>query len=275
MITGQQMSDAGDGKHGVQSLEIGMTILRAMVKGHRSMMLKDIAAAAGMTAPKVHRYLVSLVRAGLVEQDPLTSRYDLGPFALRMGLVAIDRMDRLRFGLAAIAELRDRVNETTALAIWGDMGPVIVRWERPRRPVTVNVMTGVPLRLLNSAAGRAFAAWLPKARTSAMIAQELKTLKLPERLRTRAGVDALLASIRAAGIAAISDGYFAAGVEAMAAPVFNFKDEVTMALVVVGVKDTIDLSPHGALAADLRAAAHTLSERLGSSLPGPDPAPAV
>lgn len=269
------MSDAGDGKHGVQSLEIGMTILRAMVKGHRSMMLKDIAAAAGMTAPKVHRYLVSLVRAGLVEQDPLTSRYDLGPFALRMGLVAIDRMDRLRFGLAAIAELRDRVNETTALAIWGDMGPVIVRWERPRRPVTVNVMTGVPLRLLNSAAGRAFAAWLPKARTNAMIAQELKTLKLPEGLHTRAGVDALLASIRAAGIAAISDGYFAAGVEAMAAPVFNFKDEVTMALVVVGVRDTIDLSPHGTLAADLRAAAHTLSERLGSSLPVPTPEPAV
>ncbi len=264
------MADLSDGKHGVQSLEIGMTILRAMVKGYRSMMLKDIAAAADMPAPKVHRYLVSLVRAGLVEQDPLTSRYDLGPFALRMGLVAIDRLDRLRFGLTAIAELRDRINETTALAIWGEMGPVIVRWERPRRPVTVNVVTGVPLRLLNTAAGRVFAAWQPKAKVNHMIAEELKTLKLPEGLRTRAAVDAMLATIRDTGIAAISVGYFASGVEAMAAPVFNFKDEITMAMVVVGVKDTIDLSPTGALAGDLRAAAHELSERLGSSLPPPD-----
>ena len=136
------MSEELEGKHGVQSLEVGMGILKAMVFGKRSMMLKDIAAAADMPPSKAHRYLVSLIRSGLVEQDPLTSRYNLGPFALNIGLVAIDRLDRIRLGLAAISELRDEINETTALAVWGDNGPVIVRWERPRRPITVNVVTG-------------------------------------------------------------------------------------------------------------------------------------
>lgn len=75
-----------DGKHGVQSLEVGMSILRAMATGRRSMMLKEIAEAAGMPPSKAHRYLVSLIRSGLVEQDRLTSRYDLGPFALNLGL---------------------------------------------------------------------------------------------------------------------------------------------------------------------------------------------
>jgi DNA-binding IclR family transcriptional regulator len=89
----------GDSKNGVQSLEIGMTILQAISSGHRSMMLKDIAAAADMPASKVHRYVVSLVRSGLVEQDPMTSRYDLGPFALSLGLVAVDRLDRVKLGL--------------------------------------------------------------------------------------------------------------------------------------------------------------------------------
>ena len=84
------MNDEVDGKHGVQSLEIGMGILRAMVNGQRSMMLKEIAAGADMPASKAHRYLVSLIRAGLVEQDPASSRYDLGPFALNIGLVALD-----------------------------------------------------------------------------------------------------------------------------------------------------------------------------------------
>jgi DNA-binding IclR family transcriptional regulator len=118
-----------EGKHGVQSLEIGMGILRAMVSGQRSMMLKDIAAAADMPASKAHRYLVSLIRAGLVEQDSMTSRYNLGPFALNIGLVAIDRLDRIRLGLTAIAELRDTINETTALAVWGETGPIVIRWE--------------------------------------------------------------------------------------------------------------------------------------------------
>lgn len=259
------MSDDLEGKHGVQSLEIGMSILRVMVKGQRAMMLKDIAAAAGMAPSKAHRYLVSLIRAGLVEQDPLTSRYDLGPFALNIGLAAIDRIDRIRLGLNAIAELRDRINETTALGVWGERGPVIVRWERPRRPITVNVVTGTQLHLLNTAAGRVFAAWLPKARVAPLIADELKTLRLPQKLRSKSAVEALLADIREKGFAAIDEGYFAEGVEAVAAPVFNFKGEVSMALVVVGVRGTTDMAPEGRVVVELKRAASLLSERLGCS----------
>ena len=47
------------------------------------MMLRDIAQQADMPPAKAHRYLVSLIRAGLVMQDPASSHYDLGPFALK------------------------------------------------------------------------------------------------------------------------------------------------------------------------------------------------
>lgn len=63
------------GQHGVQSLEIGISILRAITQGHRSMMLKDIALSAEMPVDKVHQYMVSLVRSGLVYQVPMTSLY--------------------------------------------------------------------------------------------------------------------------------------------------------------------------------------------------------
>lgn len=254
---------AGEGKHGVQSLEIGMGILRAMVNGQRSMMLKDIAAAAEMPASKAHRYLVSLIRAGLVEQDPMTSRYDLGPFALNIGLVAIDRLDRIRLGLAAIAELRDHINETTALAVWGDGGPVIVRWERPRRPITVNVVTGTALDPLTSASGRAFAAWLPKDSCNRLIDRYLKAGKLAPDMQTRADVEAVLARVRAEGYASVSGYHLIAGVEAVAAPVFNFKNEISMAILVVGVAGMFDMSPQGPVVGPMKAAAEDLSRRLG------------
>ena len=80
------MSDEKESKHGVQSLEVGAGVLRAVVNGHRAMMLKEIAAAADIPPSKAHRYLVSLIRSGLIEQDPATSRYSLGPFALNIGL---------------------------------------------------------------------------------------------------------------------------------------------------------------------------------------------
>ena len=262
------MSDDMDGKHGVQSLEIGMGILGAMVNGQRAMMLKDIAAAADMPASKAHRYLVSLIRAGLVEQDPLTSRYDLGPFALNIGLVAIDRLDRVRLGLTAIAQLRDQINETTALAVWSDNGPVIVRWERPRRPITVNVVTGVSVELLNSASGLVFSAWLPERRTSALIQAELARQPADAPMQTMADVQQRLAEIREKGIVAIGEHYFAGGVQALGAPVFNFRNEITMALVVVGIAGMSDLGEHSAAMQALQQAARTLSTRLGSTLYG-------
>ena len=260
------MSDELEGKQGVQSLEVGMAILRAMATGKRSMMLKDIAAAADMPPSKAHRYLVSLIRTGLVEQDPLTSRYDLGPFALNLGLVALDRVDRIRLGLATITELRDQTNETTALAVWGETGPVVVRWERPRRPITVNVVTGTQLSLLSSAAGRVFAAWLPERQTESLLRQELASGRVPAGVTTQAQARELLAAVREHGVAVISRDYFARGVEAAAAPVFNFKNEITMAIALVGVEGAMDLGAQSPALAALRHAAQDLSVRLGATV---------
>lgn len=263
------MSEELEGKQGVQSLEVGMSILRAMATGKRSMMLKDIANATDMPPSKVHRYLVSLIRSGLVEQDHLTSRYDLGPFALNLGLVALDRIDRIRLGLTAITELRDAANETVSLAVWSESGPVVVRWERPRRPVTVNVVTGTHLSLLSSAAGRVFAAWLPERQTEALLARELESGKGPSGITTLAQARAMLADVKAQGLAIVSLGYFARGVEAAAAPVFNFRNEITMAISLVGVEGAMDLGPDSPTLAELRRASHALSLRLGASAEAP------
>ncbi len=82
-----------------------------------------------------------------------------------------------------IGELRDLTNETVALAVWNDGGPVIVRWERPRRPITVNVLTGTSLSLLSSAAGRVFAAWLPEQQTEALLRAEIESGRVRARHR--------------------------------------------------------------------------------------------
>ncbi len=255
-----------EGKNGVQSLEIGMTILRAISSGHRAMMLKDIAAAADMPASKVHRYIVSLVRSGLVEQDPMSSRYNLGPFALNLGLVAVDRLDRVKLGLAAIDQLRDEINQTTALAVWSEHGPVIIRSVRPYRPITVNVVTGTALNLLTSASGRVFAAWLPSATTQSQLSRELLNPALPDALKTASGLADMLARVRQEGVSIVADYHLVPGVAAAAAPVFNFKSEITLSLLAIGVKGMIDLSLDGPVVLRLKHSARELSQRLGHSL---------
>ena len=72
---------------GIQSVEVGFALLEGLTRSRGPLMLKDVAASAGMSAAKAHRYLVSFQRLGLVTQDPRTARYDLGPAALKLGKV--------------------------------------------------------------------------------------------------------------------------------------------------------------------------------------------
>ena len=62
-------------QQGIQSIEVGARLLRALAANGRSMMLRDLAQNAAMPAAKAHRYLVSFMRMGLVEQDANTGRY--------------------------------------------------------------------------------------------------------------------------------------------------------------------------------------------------------
>lgn len=255
--------DPLDHKQGVQSIELGMNLLRVMVNAKGSMMLKDIAAGARMAPSKAHRYLVSLSRAGLVEQDPLTSRYDLGSFALNIGLSAMDRLDWVQLGSNTVNQLRENLNETIALSVWSNSGATIVRWLTSNRPITINVLTGTALPTLASAMGRTFAAYLPKEKVTPFITAELAKLKREQ--KPLPVVEELLTDVRTHGLARVR-GDFVHGVDTLAVPVFDYQQRMVMALSVIGVHDTLDMAVDGATAQTLRQAAAALSGRLGANI---------
>lgn len=240
-----------------------MQVLQAIVNGHRAMALKDIAAAAGMTSSKTHRYLVSLVRSGMVEQDSHSSRYELGPFAMTIGLVAADRLDRIRLGLDAIGKLCAEIDEATALVAWGQDGPVVVRWERPRRPISISIATASALDMVRTAGGRIFGAYLPPVAYDHLITKALKSSLLPKDLRSRAAIATLFSQAREDGLARVEGGHLVHGVASMAAPVFNSKNEITLAIAVVGFQGMLDTRPEGPIAAALKSAANEVSKKLG------------
>jgi DNA-binding IclR family transcriptional regulator len=223
------MDDELKRSHGVQSLEIGIAVLKVLVESGSAMMLKEIAASADMPASKAHRYLVSLVRSGLVQQDSENSKYDLGPLAIPLGLAAVDRLDRVKLGLNTISGLRDLTNETTALSVWGEFGPVMVRWERPHRPITVNVVTGNTVSLLATSTGRLFAAWMPAEVIRPHLERELRLGRSTE-FKTIDQVESDLQEVRAKGYSFVRDSDYSSRVLGLAAPVFNFKNNITMAI---------------------------------------------
>jgi DNA-binding IclR family transcriptional regulator len=258
--------DHGGGQQGIQSIEVGAKLLDALVEHGAPMMLRDLAAAADMAPAKAHRYLVSLIRMGLAERLPESGQYDLGPFALRMGLASLSRLDTVRLATTELARLRDHIGETTALAVWGSYGATVVRWEEVQRPVTVNLRTGAVLPLLTSATGRVFAAYLPEAQTRALLARELVAAARNPRAtgpRNRRELDALLAAVRRRGMSRVN-GELIPGVAALSAPVFDHSHRLALVLTALGHAGHFDSRWTGPVANALRTAAARLSARLGA-----------
>jgi hypothetical protein len=76
-------------QQGSQPIEVGAQVLRALEAGRGPMALSEVARNCAMHPAKVHRDLVSLVRAGLAPQDARTGQYDLGPDARHLGVEAL------------------------------------------------------------------------------------------------------------------------------------------------------------------------------------------
>jgi DNA-binding IclR family transcriptional regulator len=249
-------------QQGIQSIEVGARILQALARASRPQMLRDLAAAAQMPAAKAHRYLVSFTRMGLVEQQAGTGLYDLGGFALDLGLAALARLEPVTVAGPALAELREETGETVALAVWANHGATIVRWLGADTPVSASLRVGAVMPLTRSATGGAFLAFLPRETTEPWVKKELADhARQGLTPITREDVDHLITQIRRRGFARTSE--FIPGISGVAAPVFDHTGGMTLALVALGYSKPFDAAAESISGAVMRKAA-LLSQRFGA-----------
>ena len=229
---------------GIQSVEVGFTLLDALARAAGPLMLRDLAASAGMSAAKAHRYLVSFQR---------------------LGLASLSRIDAVKLARERIAIWMLEIGHTMALAVWGNHGPTIVHWEESPRAVTVNLRLGDVMPLLTSATGRCFAAHAPVDAITPLLAEELALQGRRPHANTPDNQDAvqhMLAEVRARGLARAVDSLLPA-VSGFCAPVFDFDGHMVLGIIAMGSMAEFDSDWDGPIATTLRAAAHKLSVDLG------------
>ncbi len=259
---------------GVQSVGIAAQVLKALAAHGGVLPLKELAAATGMPRAKVHRYLASLRAAGLIAQDPESGRYQIGAAAVTIGLVGLGRLSPVRQLQEALPRLRERVNETVTAAIWGERGPTIVAIEESDHLVTMNIRVGTVLPLLTTAIGRLFLAHLPAAATQAMAAAERRRPPTSGSLPSDDELAGLISEIRARNLSR-AHGPLLPGVDALAAPVFDYRDKLIAVICVVGRAGAMNSNWDGPVVKSLTAAAGDLSRQLGHADDGrrPEAAP--
>lgn len=206
-----------------------MTVLEALEGGLGPMSLTNIAAACGMQPSKTHRYLVSLVRAGLIAQSPASGLYDMGPALRRLGAEALRRMDEVGLVSQHLPGLRDRTGHAVNLAVWGDYGPVVVRWEYGSYALPITVRVGATMSLLASSIGRVYLSYLPATLTEPVLltqSQDGGAHFGPDEIKS------IKSATRRDGYALTSGGVVP-GVSSLAAPVFGTGDSLPLVVAIV------------------------------------------
>lgn len=221
---------------GIQSIEIGMSVLDVFAGSSSAMSLKQVCQALGMAPSKVHRYLVSFVRSGMLTQFGANGLYDLGPGARRLGLTAMGRLDTFAVASKELFWLRDVTDQTVSLTIWGDAGPTLVRWETGSLPLLMSVRVGSVLPLGESAIGRMFLAHMPKMITQPVLKRQRQLAGLKGERPSLS--DEEIEEIRSAASIHLSSAMIA-GVDAVAAPVFDAAGSLSSVISL--------LAPHQAL----------------------------
>ena len=251
-------------QRGVQSLETGGAILRAMAQVGAPVKLRDLAEAVGVAPSQLHPYLVSLRTIRMVEQTE-TGLYALGPFALELGLVRLRGTDAYRETMRRLPVLAEDTGLMVAVTVWGLHGPVIVYVHEGPERIHANVRAGGMFTVTGTATGRLFAAYLPRDNTEPLVRHEL-----PDPAQ-QATYWAEVANTAAQGYTTTRDLPIP-GVSAVAAPVFDHTGGMQLAITVIGPTAQIDLAADGSTVRAARTFTDQLSTELGYG-PGAQPGP--
>jgi DNA-binding IclR family transcriptional regulator len=235
-------SSPGGRQQKVQAAEVGVGVLKHL----------------GMPASKVHRYLQALIASGFAEQDAVTHHYGLGREALYVGLAAIGHLDVLKIAAPHLASLRDVLNETCFLAVWGNKGPTVVYVEPSSGAVTLVTQIGSVLPLLGSSTGLVFNTFLNASETAGLRDQESARLNAAQ----RRDIEQHVQDIRSTGVHQIQ-GLLMAGVNAVSSPVFTIGNKLAGVITMVGSASVFTDAVQADAAQRLRATARSISARMG------------
>ena len=105
--------DRSDG--GVRSVQLALDVLETLAFSNEELGVTQLAQRLKLTKGSVHRHLLTLVERGYLVQNPITTRYALGPRSRLLAHYAPDA-DLIQLAAGPMRELRDQLGHSVVLS---------------------------------------------------------------------------------------------------------------------------------------------------------------
>ncbi len=249
-----------------QSLERGLAILACFTPERPVLGIADIADELGMSRSTTHRYVITLVALGYLEQGA-SRKYRLGLRVTDLGMSALNSTGLREHAHPYLEELRQRTSYTASLAVldgaeilYVDRAP---SYRRGQSKIDLNLHTGSRVPAYCTSMGKLLLANLPESEQRDLLASVKLTKRGPNTITSKKALREELDEVLDAGFA-VNDEELAAELYAIAASVRNESREVVAAVSLsahssmISLEELVDaLGPH------LVSTADRISARLG------------
>ncbi len=249
-----------------QSLERGLAILGCFTPERPVLGIADIADELGMSRSTTHRYVITLVALGYLEQGA-SRKYRLGLRVTDLGMSALNSTGLREHARPHLEDLRQRTSYTASIGVLDGTEVLYVErarsYRRGQNQVDLGLQAGSRLPAYCTAIGKLLLAYLPDSQQRDIVA-ETKTVKRgPNTITAKKALRAELEQEREDGFA-VEDEELAPGLYAIAAPVRNEGRDVVAAVSLVAPSSAISLEEMvDALGPHLVSTADRISARLG------------
>lgn len=157
----------------MQALERAMSITGLLSEAENGgMSISDLSKKSGLALGTMHRILKGMEKQRMVEQDPQTKLYRLGPVWLEYGLRLYDSMDYITKIRPELERLSREVKESVYLSQpSGHEAIVMERIDSDDNPIRINDPLGIRIPLHIGAANKAMLADMPPEEAAEIIGQ--------------------------------------------------------------------------------------------------------
>ena len=149
---------AADGDF-VQSLERGLSVIRAFDADHPKLSLSEVAATTGLSRAAARRFLHTLVHLGYVHNN--AGRFSLRPKTLELGYSYLSSLSLPEVAMPHLEELAEKVRESSSVSELDGEDVVYIARVPTKRIMRVTISVGTRFPAYATSMGRVLLAAQP------------------------------------------------------------------------------------------------------------------
>ncbi|MFZ4452754.1 IclR family transcriptional regulator [Salibacterium aidingense] len=246
----------------VKSIDRALTIVKLVSAKKDGFSVTELAAQMGLNKSSIFRIVSTLIDHGFIEQDPETKKYRLGYQYLELSSKLLDSIDVRKEAAPYLKQLEELTNEVIHLVIYSQKDAVYIEKLEGNETLRMHSQVGKRAPMHCTSAGKTILAFLPEEEAREVMDERGLPPHTEHTITEESELFDHLKDIRRKGYGFEREEN-EVGITCIAAPIFNFKEEIAGAISISGPTIRMEKDRIHELKDPILEAGANVSSRLG------------